>query len=363
MAFRIAEMAQETTTASGTADYGLAGAATNYRAFSDELGAVGPIRTLYCAFDTADPPEYEVGIGTWSTGTPPTITRHVILRSSNNDELVDWQGTGVSKNIVGGLPGKLVEGMLDPDSSGLVRTLAGVTTISPISNAGLSLVSQSTTASMQSYLALVPGTNVQAFDSDLTVLGGLAKTQDYVILASNSTWTSMRMQANLVTNSPTTAVPATEVQTALNQLEHLYAKYAQSTTQNSISPSSNEALTDLDNLAPPSITTGSIYRVSGQVTFSGGAGGDQPQLVNVHVGNAGTTSDPVISWAASAAVNVINNKTTVLIPAVTFVAAGTSDKVTISVRNGIDSTNGAGSMDIETSTGATFVVIERLNYA
>lgn len=74
---------KSTTTTTGTGTITLGTAAAGYQAFS-VIGNGN--RTIYCITDNKD---WEVGIGTYtSSGT--TLSRDVIIESSNNNQKVDW---------------------------------------------------------------------------------------------------------------------------------------------------------------------------------------------------------------------------------------------------------------------------------
>lgn len=85
MPTKLADRVKETTSTAGAGAYALAGAVTGYRSFAaafltaDEVG--------YCVEDGID---WEVGVGTLTSGTPWTLARTQVLSSSNAGAAVNW---------------------------------------------------------------------------------------------------------------------------------------------------------------------------------------------------------------------------------------------------------------------------------
>ena len=100
MAFKIGERVKETTATSGTGTYSLDGAATGFQSFSAGIGN-GNTCPYLCTDDT----NWEVGIGTFATGTPNTLARTTVLASSNAGAAVNWSAG--SKSILVTLPAAL----------------------------------------------------------------------------------------------------------------------------------------------------------------------------------------------------------------------------------------------------------------
>lgn len=128
MALVIADRVKETSTTTGTGTLTLGGAATGYQTFS---AAIGSGNTCYYAI-TLDS-DWEVGIGTVGTGT---LSRDTVLESSNGDALVNF-GAG-TKDVFVTYP---AEKSVYKDSNGDV-------------------------------VGLKIGTDVQAYDADLTTWAG-----------------------------------------------------------------------------------------------------------------------------------------------------------------------------------------------
>jgi len=87
MSFKLFDRVQETTTTTGTGTISMGGAVTGYRAFS----------SVFTTLDTthyvlSDGTNWEVGLGTLTTGTPWTLARTTILASSNAGAAVNFPG-------------------------------------------------------------------------------------------------------------------------------------------------------------------------------------------------------------------------------------------------------------------------------
>lgn len=85
----LADGIRETTQTTGTGTYSLDGATTisgiTYRSFVTGVGSGNS--TVYTCRSGS---QFEIGIGTVTTGAPATLTRSVILRSSNSNNAVSW---------------------------------------------------------------------------------------------------------------------------------------------------------------------------------------------------------------------------------------------------------------------------------
>jgi len=83
MALVINDRVRETTAVTGTGSATLLGAVTGYQAFS----VIGNGNTTYYTIADQGGPNWEVGIGTYNTGT---LARTTVLSSSNSGSLVNF---------------------------------------------------------------------------------------------------------------------------------------------------------------------------------------------------------------------------------------------------------------------------------
>ena len=86
MAFVIADRVRETTTTTGTGSVTLAGAYTSFQSFS---AAIGNGNSTYYTISNPTTNEWEVGIGTYTSGTN-SLSRTTVLASSNAGSLVSF---------------------------------------------------------------------------------------------------------------------------------------------------------------------------------------------------------------------------------------------------------------------------------
>jgi len=85
MALIINDRVKETSTSTGTGTINLAGAEQGFESF---VSGVGDTNTTYYAIAIND--EWEIGIGTVTSGTPDTLSRDTVISSSNSDALVNF---------------------------------------------------------------------------------------------------------------------------------------------------------------------------------------------------------------------------------------------------------------------------------
>jgi hypothetical protein len=85
MALVLKDRVKETSTTTGTGTLTLAGAVTDFEAFS----AIGDGNTTYYTITLAEGDEWEVGIGTY-TASGTTLSRDTVLASSNSDAKVNF---------------------------------------------------------------------------------------------------------------------------------------------------------------------------------------------------------------------------------------------------------------------------------
>lgn len=95
MAFRFADRVKETTTVTGTGTLNLGGAATGFQTF---VAGVGNSNT--CAYLITDGTDWEVGIGTVTSGSPDTLSRDTVLASSNGGSKVNWASGNKDVGVV-----------------------------------------------------------------------------------------------------------------------------------------------------------------------------------------------------------------------------------------------------------------------
>ena len=112
---------QETTQTVGTGTYELDGGVTDRRSFVEALGS--GVTTIYTA-RLGD--EFESGIGVATAGSPATLTRAIILESSNGGSPVDWDA-GV-KDIFCDVPAAVLHSLQAQLSTG--PALFGPTSLS-----------------------------------------------------------------------------------------------------------------------------------------------------------------------------------------------------------------------------------------
>ena len=87
MALKIADRVRETTTTTGTGTINLGGAVTNFETFADNLS--NSDTTYYAIVDNTNG-DFEVGLGTFSTGSPNTLARTTPISSSNSNSAVNF---------------------------------------------------------------------------------------------------------------------------------------------------------------------------------------------------------------------------------------------------------------------------------
>lgn len=102
MALVYADRVKETTTTTGTGTVNLAGAATGYRTFVSGVGS-----TNTCYYCIAGGSEWEVGLGTVTSGSPDTLSRTTVLASSNAGALVTFSAG--TKDVFLTMPASKIE--------------------------------------------------------------------------------------------------------------------------------------------------------------------------------------------------------------------------------------------------------------
>lgn len=105
---KIGNRVKETTDTTGTGTLDLNGAATGFRALSDEFAS--GVTVDYVVVDDPDnPTEYEYGQGTFTAGTPDTLSRDTVEGSSNSGNKVSFSA-GTKTVIVSPLASTLTGG-------------------------------------------------------------------------------------------------------------------------------------------------------------------------------------------------------------------------------------------------------------
>ena len=99
MALILNDRVKETSATTGTGTFSLAGAEVGFETF---VSGVGDTNTTYYAISHDGTAEFEVGIGTVTSGTPDTLSRDTIISSSNSDAAVNF--TSGTKTVFCTLP-------------------------------------------------------------------------------------------------------------------------------------------------------------------------------------------------------------------------------------------------------------------
>jgi hypothetical protein len=92
MAFKIADLVQETTATTGTGTINLAGAATQCQSFISGIGSGNNCE--YC-LASGNGTDEEIGIGTVTSGSPNTLSRDTVLSSTNSGAKISLSGTSI----------------------------------------------------------------------------------------------------------------------------------------------------------------------------------------------------------------------------------------------------------------------------
>ena len=130
MAFKIEDRVRETTVTTGTGTIDLGGAVTNFETFTANLS--NGDTTYYAIVDNTNN-AFEVGLGTFATGSPNTLARTTIIASSNSNSAVTL-GSGTKDVFITIPASKLVV----EDGSNNVA-IGGTVTATAFSGSGASL--------------------------------------------------------------------------------------------------------------------------------------------------------------------------------------------------------------------------------
>jgi len=87
MAFQIADRVKETTTTTGTGTLSLGGAVSQFITF---VSGIGNGNQTYYSIEDPTGTDWEVGIGTVTSGAPDTLSRDTVISSSNAGSLVNF---------------------------------------------------------------------------------------------------------------------------------------------------------------------------------------------------------------------------------------------------------------------------------
>lgn len=166
----------ETTTTTGTGTLTLAGALQNYRTFASAVTSGNSVKySIVTGSGVSRKTENGEGVFT----SPSTLTRSPAWSSDGVATALSLSGT--SNVCVTWNSGWATEGDWGINAEKLAGTTPGA--------GGLSVLDDADAAAIRTTLALVPGTNVQAFDADLSTIAGLTATTDNFMVGSSGAWT------------------------------------------------------------------------------------------------------------------------------------------------------------------------------
>ena len=155
MAFKLLNNTWETTITTGTGNYTLAGAVSQFKSFGLQL-ATGDT-TVLCVFNGTDE---ETGLYTYNSGSN-SFARTTIYSSSNGGSAVAWP-TGV-KQIMCAATGANFQALLTPGSTGIPnRTGDTAWSFLSMTGTGSVVTTDSGTAAGPAFISSVTGTNSYA---------------------------------------------------------------------------------------------------------------------------------------------------------------------------------------------------------
>ena len=119
MAEKIGNRVLETSTTTGTGTYTLLGAASGFQSFLEDNAITSGDTVLYTAFDA---PDWEIGLGVFTSGGSDTLSRVTIIASSNADAAVNWSAG--TRTIISSIPAEALAFFADRTATGgmLART-------------------------------------------------------------------------------------------------------------------------------------------------------------------------------------------------------------------------------------------------
>ena len=170
MALVIADRVRETTTSTGTTAITLAGAATGCQTFSS---AIGNSNTTFYTIADQGGPNWEVGIGTYTT-SGNTLSRDTVLASSNSGSLVTF--TAGTKDVFVTYPAERTvysSGPLGTPTSGTLTNCTGLPISSGVSGLGTGAATFLATPSSANLAAMLTdetGTGANVFATSPTLV-------------------------------------------------------------------------------------------------------------------------------------------------------------------------------------------------
>lgn len=199
MALIMKDRVKETSTTTGTGTLALGGAVTNFKAFSAVLA--NDDTTVY-AIVHRSAAEWEVGIGTWTTGN--NLARTTIIASSNSDSVVSLSAGTKDVYIT-----------LSADS--LIHLLAYSTTTTPgVPATGVNLFSR--TIASRAMAAMI---GPSGLDTALQPLVGRNKVQWADPVANTTTVNTMGATVTATGTGTAHACASTNMYTSLAKVEYL----------------------------------------------------------------------------------------------------------------------------------------------
>jgi len=171
MALKIADRVRETTTTTGTGTINLGGAVTNFETFAANLS--NSDTTYYAIVDNTNG-DFEVGLGTFATGSPNTLARTTPISSSNSNSAVNF-GSGTKDVFITTPASKMAflnaSGSLI--SSGGTSLMEVANDASPQLGGNLDVDGNSIVSTSNGNIALTPnGTGVVRIDGNVDIQSG-----------------------------------------------------------------------------------------------------------------------------------------------------------------------------------------------
>ena len=171
MALKIADRVRETTTTTGTGTINLGGAVTNFETFAANLS--NSDTTYYAIVDNTNG-DFEVGLGTFATGSPNTLARTTPISSSNSNSAVNF-GSGTKDVFITTPASKMAflnaSGSLISSGGTSLMEVANDTT--PQLGGDLDVNSNGIVSTSNGNIALTPnGTGVVRIDGNVDIQSG-----------------------------------------------------------------------------------------------------------------------------------------------------------------------------------------------